>query len=161
MVIPVIQRGAWRAHSENMLLAMLESEEQARRQFAIEKTKEIRGKQKFGDSSIRDFHVPEVNFDADSLFTLIDLSDPARLFEPVLTCSIPTDQLDQYSEHPFPKLDIDCHTQSCERAVKETTIAASKLYGFERRDGLIRAKLQSRKLISRIESKKTLAGMLG
>ena len=85
----------------------------------------------------------------------------AELMEPVLTCFIPTEQLDQYVAHPFLKLNNDCHTQACERAVTEITIAASKVFGFERRDGLIRAKLKSRKLVSSIKSKKILAGMLG
>ena len=102
-----------------------------------------------------------MNFKADSLYNLIEWSEDASLMEPVLTFSISTDQLDQYIKHPFPKFDIECHTLSCERAVNETTIAASKVFGFERRDGLIRAKLESRNLISNIKFKKTLTGMLG
>ena len=154
-MLPVIH-----AHGENMLLAMLGSEDPSRRMFAIDKIKQIRGNHEFGNSGVRDFHVPNINFEADSLFNLIDWSDTANVMEPVHTCSIPTKQLDQYIESPFPKMDIDCHTQSCERAVKETTIAASKVYGFERRDGLIRSKLHSRKLIKSVKSKQTLAGML-
>ena len=160
VVQPVMQRGAWHAHSENMLLAMIGSEDQSRRQFAIDKIRQIRGSQDQGNSAVRAFHVPQINFQAGSLFNLIDWSK-AELMEPVLTCSVPTGELDQYIEQPFPRLSIDCHTQACERAVKETTIAASKVIGFERRDGLIRAKLKSRKLVSSITSKKTLAGMLG
>ena len=57
-------------------------------------------------------------------------------------------------------ISTDCHTQSCERAVKETTVAASKVFGFERRDGLIKSKLKSRKLVPIIKSKEALKGML-
>jgi hypothetical protein len=35
------------------------------------------------------------------------------------------------------------------------------VFGFEKRDGYIRAKLESRKLVASIKSKKTLRGMLG
>ena len=159
VVHPVMQRGAWHAHTENILLNMIGSDNLSKREFAIDKIKEIRQGQEFGNSAVRDFHVPTINFAADSLFNLIDWSE--EVLEPVVTCSIPTNQLDQYIQHPYPKLDIECHTQSCERAVKETTIAASKVFGFERRDGLIRATLKSRMLVSSVKSKKSLAGMLG
>ena len=39
-------------------------------------------------------------------------------------------------------------------------MAASKVYGFMKRDGFIRNKLKSRGLVSEIKSKKALMGML-
>ena len=51
--------------------------------------------------------------------------------------------------------DVDCATQSCERAVKCTTL----VFGFERRDGLIKSKLKSRKFVCIVNSKETLKGM--
>ena len=80
--------------------------------------------------------------------------------EPIQTCLVPTSELDQYIKSPFPKPDAHCHTQACERVVKETTIAAGKVFGFEKRDGYIRSKLKSRKLVSEIKTKKSLVGML-
>ena len=44
--------------------------------------------------------------------------------------------------------------------MKETSNAASMVYGFERRDGVIRAKVKSRKFVSKPQSKKDLIGML-
>ena len=120
----------------------------------------VRGDSEFGDKSVRDFHVPLLNFKANSLFNLIDMSDIANIHEPVQTCQISTNELDQFLLCPFPSPDVECHTQSCERAVKETTIAASKVFGFERRDGYIRAKMKSRKLVPSVKSKKSLAGMI-
>ena len=154
-------RGAYHAHSENLLLSMLGSENLAERKYAVDKIKEIRGWQEYGDCSVRDFHVPKLNFKANCMSSLIDMSGKeGQVLEPVLTCKVATWELDQYITSPFPKPDVDCHTQSCERAVKETTIAAGKVYGFAKRDGYIRAKLKSRKLVSEIRSKKSLAGML-
>ena len=81
LVTKVIQRGGWHAHSENLLLALLGSEVVEERMFA----KEIRGDQKYGDMPVRDFHVPLLNFKADSLFNLINMFN-GDLSEPVQTC---------------------------------------------------------------------------
>ena len=48
VVEPVIQRGGYHAHSENLLLSMLGSEDQDERKYAVEKIREIRG----GDTGI-------------------------------------------------------------------------------------------------------------
>ena len=160
VVHPVLQRGAWHAHSENLLLSLLGSEDFEERKLAVEKIIEIRGDDEYGDKSVREFHVPQLNFEADSMFNLIDLSE-GQLLEPVLTCHVQTLQMEQYIDEPFPQPEADCHTQCCERAVKETAIAAGKVFGFERRDGYIRAKMKSRDLVKEVKSKKALAGMLG
>ena len=161
VVEEVLQREGWPAHSENVLLSLLGSEDREERKFAIEKIKEVRGESEYGNKSVRDFHVPLLNVNAESLLILIDMSDSSNLHEPVLTCDIPTQDLNQFVDSPFPKPSAECHTQSCERAVKETTIAAGKVFGFERRDGYIRAKLKSRKLVPAVKSKQSLGGMLG
>ena len=41
---------------------------------------------------------------------------------------------------------ISVHGQSMERCVKEVTAAAESVYGYERRDGFIRARLEHRQL---------------
>ena len=89
------------------------------RKFAINTLKKLRKDQEFRDSSVREFHVPELNFEATSLLYLIDWSGKTSpLFEPILTCTVPTRNLDKYLDEQFPKPDVPCHTQSCERAVK-------------------------------------------
>ena len=47
-----------------------------------------------------------------------------------------------------------------ERGVKEVTTASSKVYGFERRDGYVRAQLKSRSLAPKPNSKKAMSGMV-
>ena len=119
VVEPVIQRGAWHGHPENLLLSMIGSDDLSKRRFAVNTIKKLRAGAVQGDSSVRDFHVPKLNFKADSLYNLIDWSgDETVLHEPVLTCGVRTDQLEQYLDKPLTRPDIDCHTQSCERAVK-------------------------------------------
>ena len=161
VVKPVIQRGAWHAHSENILLSMIGSEDEEQRRFAIKKIIEIRGGSETGDKSVRSFHVPKLNWTANSLYNLIDLSGVSEpVYEPILTCNLSNDQLREFLDKPFPMVDIPNHTQSCERAVKETTIAASKVFGFERRDGLIRIKINSRKLVPKVKNKSCLLWMV-
>ena len=79
-----------------------------------------------------------------------------KLHEAVLTCFMSTGELSQFLTEPFSMPDADCHTQSCERAVKDTTL----VFGFERRDGLIKSKLKSRKLVCIVKLKEALKMML-
>ena len=51
------------------------------------------------------------------------------------------------------QLDQPCHNQCVERHVKMVTEAAAQVEGFERRDGLIRQKIKSRKLLKKFDTK--------
>ena len=110
-----------------------------------------------GDSSVRPFAPPKLNWHADSIRNIQDWSNAT---EPLLTSSIPSTELPQFLATPLQIPKIPCHTQSCERAVKEVTIASSHVFGPERRDGYIRAKIKSRKLFSKNETKKDLEALL-
>ena len=115
----VVERGAWHAHPENVILSLIGSQDESERKFAIDMIKKVRDGENYGDTSVRDFHAPKLNFKADSLFDIIDWSGTTEtLFEPVLTCTVSTEELDRYLSEPFPKPDAPCHTQSCEWAVK-------------------------------------------
>jgi len=50
-------------------------------------------------------------------------------------------------------LQHSCHNQSVERHVKLVTEAASVVTRYEKRDGMIRQKIQSRLLMSKFDSK--------
>ena len=156
-VMPVVQRGSYHGHSENVLLAMLSSGFTEERTFAVEKVLEIRNDENFGDSSVRDFHTPALNWEATSLIDLIDWTDAS---EPILTCHLSKAEVLSFKEEPLLVEQFSGHGQAVERAVKETSNASSKVFSFERRDGYIRAKIKSRKLVSRPQSKKDLVGML-
>ena len=47
-----------------------------------------------------------------------------------------------------------------ERAVKEVTIASSKVYGYEWQDVYIRSRIKSRDLVPKPKSKKAMAAMV-
>ena len=72
IVEPVVQRGAYHGHSENVLRSLLCSDSEKDRSFAVEKIVELRGGDNYGDMSVRDFHPPIINFNASSLLVLID-----------------------------------------------------------------------------------------
>ena len=52
------------------------------------------------------------------------------------------------------KLRHPCHNQSVKRHVKLVTEAAAQVCGYERRDGLIRQKIKSSKMMKKFDMKK-------
>ena len=158
IVEDTVNRGAWHAHSENVLLSLICSDDEQERRFAIKKILDLRGQSTKGNTSVRSFMVPKINWQANSLFNLINWD--GDIFEPVHTCHISKEELIQYLDTPFLKPDVPCHTQPCERAVKETTKAASKVYSWEKRDGIIRAKIKSRKMLPKVSVKRNFLGLL-
>ena len=152
-----VEKGAWHAHPEHILLSLLSSTKEEDRHFAITKIASIRNGANLGDSSIRPFAPPKLNWNANSIQNIQDWSDAT---EPLLTTSIPSADLAKFLTTPLQLPKLPCHTQSCERAVKEVTIASAHVFGSQRRDGYIRAKLQSRKLFSKNETKKDLEALI-
>ena len=80
IVKPVIERGSWHGHSENILLSLLTQKDIAMRKFAVEKI--LNNRNKPAPSKLRDFHVPKINWDATSIKDLISWD---TVHEPVLT----------------------------------------------------------------------------
>ena len=142
---------------EHVLLSLLCSAEEEDRHFALTKIASIRKGNNLGDSSVRPFAPPKLNWNATSIRNIQDWSSAT---EPLITASIPSTDLSKFLSTPLQLPKIPCHTQSCERAVKEVTIASAHVFGHERRDGYIRAKLESRKLFPKNETKKDLEALL-
>ena len=152
-----IEKSAWHAHSELTLATLLSSEEESDRRFAYEKIVSLRGGEDFGDKSIRAFEPPKLNWSATSIR---DIQDWANITEPIITASISTRDLAQFLTTPMRLPKIPGHTQSCERAVKEVTHASACVFGAERRDGFIRARVQSRSAVPCMERKKDFEGLI-
>ena len=152
-----IEKGAWSAHSEPLLLSLLASNEEEDRRFAISKILEIRNGADFGDTSVRQVVTPNLNWDAKSLRHLQNFES---LTESNVTSSISSKDLWDFLEKPLELGKIPCHAQSWERCVKEVTIASAAVFGAERRDGYIRAKIESRSVLPVNETKKDLASLI-
>ena len=157
IVEPYVNSGAWQAHSENLLLACLCSSDEEKRRFAIKQIIIIRGENELGDTSVRPFKVPVLNWQADHLTNLINWDNS---YEPNVTCSLSKDELYQLLDKPLVVQPLPCHTQSIERIIREVSVASENVYGFEKRDGYIKAKMESRKLVPEHKSKKSLLGMV-
>lgn len=56
--------------------------------------------------------------------------------------------------------DIPCHTQAVERGVKMITEAAKRVCGENSRDGYIRCRLESRRNMSKFDTKSHFLSML-
>ena len=111
-------------------------------------------------SFIRQFKVPEINTLAENYTELFHREADHQRTEPPLTMTIPEEELiacisveKKLDEKLF---DFPFHTQAVERCVKIVTEASTKVYGKDRRGGFIRATIESRRHMSRVESKKDL-----
>ena len=168
----VIQRNAFFAHPENVLLAMMGDEDADVRRIAVNKIQAIRGNLpnfviesgQFDsgtieqsdeedqpsassnlDSEIRRFLIPKLNTNAKVYHKLVNLNSP-DVTEPPATKQYRNDEIEIIRNVPL-VLKHPCHNQAVERHVKLVTEASSAVAGFERRDGLIRQKIKSRKLM--------------
>ena len=101
--------------------------------------------------------LPTLNVDATQLEDLICWK---AVKEPVLTCSLTKEEIVGFRERPMQVPYFCLHTQGTERVVKEVTNASGLVYGFERRDGFIRGRVENRSLMSALDSKKSLGDLL-
>ena len=149
-----ISRGAYHAHSENVLLALLCSSVQEERVFAIEKILSIRGPFELGNTSPRDRITPHLNFEATSLSDLI-LWDKTTSYEPIFTCKMNKNTLKSFKDSPMEVPHFPIHTQSTERAVQHVSKACMMVYGQDKRDAFIKGMIAHREMYPVIKSKNT------
>jgi hypothetical protein len=153
IVAPVIQRNAYFAHVENILLCMLQDERNHIRELAWRKIKKARRDSK--EKSIRTYKIPDLNFEADEYISLINWQH-SIVTEPPLTKTFSDDQIDDFIKEQH-RLDIPkfpCHTQAVERCIKLVTEASLAVCGEHKRDGYIRSIIESRRQIPSFNTKK-------
>ena len=83
---------AWFAHPENILLSLLASKEETERRFAIRVILDKVRKGEKGDSSVRTFKVPTINWKAFKLNDMI-YWDQTAITEPVVTTHMSSEEL--------------------------------------------------------------------
>ena len=123
----------------------------------MDKILKLRGKDDFGSTKPRSRRLPKLNIKANDLKSLISWT---KAHEPLLTCALSKVELLEVKDKPMEAPYYSLHTQGIERGVKEVTHASEAVYGFDRRDGFIRARAENRKLMPKLESKKNLKGLL-
>lgn len=148
-----LQRNAFMAHPESLLLGMLFD---PRKQIRLLALKRIIKSRKTESHVVRTFTPPEVNFEASDYIDLIDWQSTA-VTQPPLISDFSTEELQQIVEtgkSSRKELTIPAHTQAVERIVKEVTAASKQVCGEEGRDGYIRARLYDREILPKFETKK-------
>ena len=154
IVHPVLQRNAFFAHVENVILAMMCDDRNHIRELALRRVLSIRSSK---TEDIRKFIIPKINFEAENYLDMIDWSTCQRSEPPILRYIEEEDLKVCIQGKNVPKLNFikfPCHNQGVERAIKMVSEASLAVNGHERRDGYIRAKIKSRKIIKDYVSKK-------
>jgi len=127
-----IQRNAFHAHPENILLAQLASPLTRDRLEAVEKVMQARKNaqalQQRSMPNIRLFRVPVLDFNA-TKWQLMIKWDKTDVYEPPLTKKLTIRDLLAIIVEPLRVAPYKCHTQMVERAVKEVTRAAQQVIG--------------------------------
>ena len=131
-----IIRGAFHAHSENLILSLLSSNVEQERVFAIEKILQIRGPFPIGNHFPRDRITPSLNFEATSLTNLILWENIPH--EPIFTYNMSLDTIKSFRNSPMKVQHFPIHSQSTERAVQNVTKSCMHVYGQEKRDSFIK-----------------------
>ena len=131
--LPVVERNAFFAHPENILLGMLGSEDEEIRRLGVNKVlsfrKEIpryninpdyengRTQEEIEtQSNIRKFQVPKININADVFYRMVDVDD-VSVQEPPLLKHLSTHDIENIRSEPL-KLGHPCHNQKVERHIK-------------------------------------------
>lgn len=153
IVYDTIQRNGYFCHVENILLSMLNDEQGSIRELAIRRILSARSSK---INLQRQFKIPEIKFDAQFYYSLIDWSTSERLDPPLLK-EIDSDTLKSNmkstSVPEIFKSKLPCHTQNVERHIKLVTEVSSNVIGEKKRDSIIKTKLRSRKVMPKFEKK--------
>ena len=101
---------------------------------------------------VRQFKVPKINVEATRFYELTNLDSIKDISQQPAVMDLDDTSNAQMLTKPL-VLQHPCHNQAVERHVKLVTEAASVVTGHEKRDGMIRQKIQSRLLMSKSVSK--------
>ena len=148
----VLQDNAFWAHSENLTISMLaDNREEVRRKAVLWI---LKARREFNpDTHPRKFVPPEVNFDAQNYFDLIDWNSLVST-EPPLTMDLSLDDILRIIGEPIILPDYPNHTQSVERMVRVVTEVASRKAGYKARHRTILELLESRALVPKFNTKR-------
>ena len=152
MLESVVKRGAYYAHQENVLIAIINDDIMTIRELGFRRNLKARraSEETLRNSSIiRQFDVPEINNKAEHYSGLLHWERDHQRTEPPITMAISKEELcaciRDEKKLDEKLLDCPCHTQAVERCIKLVTEASCKAYGKDSRDGFFRATIESRR----------------
>lgn len=153
VIDPVIQRNAYFAHPENLLIAMVTDDRDHIKQLALRRILKARQEQK---TDVRKFHIPKLNFDSADYVDLINWLEADVTAPPLLSdiplCEISSRIFDN-NETLLPIIQVPCHTQAVERHVKLVTEASQSVCGERARNGFIINRILSRQQMAAFNQK--------
>jgi hypothetical protein len=148
-----LNTNSYYAHPEWILLAMLCDDSPDIRAMAISKIKDLREQEQHNPSEeIRVFVKPTLQWSASKFYDLIDWKE-TDFYEPPLTMDLSLDALESISHTPLVLPQFPCHNQAVERHVKDMTETSQRVAGKERRDAMMRNKIESRSMSKSHERK--------
>lgn len=156
IVQPVIQRNAYWAHPEAVLLSMVADENPEVRARAVHAIQKCRMQT---TDEVRPYTIPQVNFQATTYTDLFDW-DKTQVTEPPLTIGLCDSVIQDIIDAPLEVNNYPVHTQAVERAVQVVTEASGKVVGEVERHGYICSKLKHRKQVPCVSSKKSFCQAL-
>jgi len=160
----VLQRNAYFAHSENVILGMLAEDDENIRRRAVDKILALRSEasattgmessnlESSSKDVVRQFEVPKSNVEATHFYELTNLDSIKDISQTLDVMDSDDTSIAQMLTTPL-VLQHPCHNQAVERHVKLVSEAASVVTGYEKRNGMIRQNMQSRLLMSKFDSK--------
>ena len=101
---------------------------------------------------VRKFIILKININAKTYYSLSSLSLKDMHELPALKHLL-NKEIEAFQQHKL-NLEHPCHNQAVERHIKPVSEASAAAAGFKNRDGLIRQKIRSRKLIKTFNTKK-------
>lgn len=160
IVDPVLQRNGYFGHSENLLLAMMFDADPTIRKLALCRIKKARLSTA---TNFRKFAVPTLNLDAERYYNLINWQNTIVSDPPILR-HLSIDELEMIANYPNCELRdvikaLPCHSQAVERHIQIVSQVSTTVCGADRRDGVIRNKIVSRKTMSKFNTKKDYAAL--
>ena len=135
VVTEVIVRGAYSAHSKNLLTSLLCSDNQEERRFAVNEILKVRGGQEEGDMSVRVRRNPKINIAASAPIELMDWTS-----DPVL-------EIETLVDEPLAIDNYTTHAKFYERAVHEVSKSTTSVFVEDRRDSCVRARMDHREMM--------------
>ena len=153
-----VLRGAYHAHSENILTSLLCSTNEDDRKFAVNKILLLRKGNDVGDLKVRTHRNLKIRLNATTPRNLI--SWKAEVHEPVFTCHLNIDELKKLRNCPLKVADYPVHTQSCERAVAQVSASSKAVSGVKNRHGWVTARIDHREAMPVFESKKDIIKLI-
>ena len=158
IVMENINRSAFHCHPENLLLSMLADDNIEMRVKAVEVIIKLRTTSEHpdkGNTSVRKFVVPDLNYNCKTYCDMIDFKKEI-IYEPNLTADLTISELENIKLEKLSVKKFSNNNQGIERLVKQTSRACQMVVGWDRRDWYLRASAKSRALMPKFDTKRII-----